>query len=107
MPRLVQKNLLSFELNPFFGKDSGTTIRWERWRIILKLAILGEEGVCIDILREAPRDKVSLSPEAINEEDVNNGMAQIEHGWKILKRTAKGYMVEQMSNIEAKKILRF
>ena len=37
-------------------------LRWERWRIILKLAILAKEGISINILREAPPDKVTFPP---------------------------------------------
>ena len=33
-------------------------LRWERWRITLKLATLAKEGILIDILREAPLYKV-------------------------------------------------
>ena len=35
-------------------------LRSERWRTILKLAILAKEGILIDTLREEPTDKVSL-----------------------------------------------
>ena len=33
-------------------------LRWERWRINLKQANLANEDILIDILREAPLDKV-------------------------------------------------
>ena len=30
-------------------------LRWDRWQIMLKLAILGKEGISIETLREDPR----------------------------------------------------
>ena len=53
-----------------------TPLRWERWRIILKLAKLAKEEISIDNLREAPPDKVTLPPEPIHEEDVDHSTAQ-------------------------------
>ena len=46
-------------------------LRWERWRITLKLAILAKEGILIDILQEKPPNKVNFPPEPIYEEDVD------------------------------------
>ena len=34
------------------------TLRWERWQIMLKLAILAKEGISIDTLREDPPDEI-------------------------------------------------
>ena len=47
-------------------------LRWERWRISLKLAILAKEGISIDTLREEAPDKVTLPPAPIYEADVDN-----------------------------------
>ena len=46
--------------------------------MILKLATLSKEGIPINILSEAHRDKVSFPPEPIFEEDVDNSAAQSE-----------------------------
>ena len=45
---------------------------------MLKLAIMAKEGISIDILLDDPPDKVTLPPEPIYEEDVQNSTAQSE-----------------------------
>ena len=57
-------------------------LRRERWRIILKLAILAKEGISKDILREAPSDKVTFPLEPIYD-DVENSTAQSERDRRI------------------------
>ena len=64
-------------------------LRWERWRIILELAILFKEGISIDTLREAPPDKVTLTLEPIYEEDVDNSTARSERDRRILIKQLK------------------
>ena len=59
-----ERALLGVE--PFWERPTlKTPLRLERWRIILKLAIIAKEGISIDILREAPPFKVILPPEPI------------------------------------------
>ena len=41
-----------------------------------KLGILEKEGISIDILREAPPDKVTFPTDPIYEDDVDNSTAQ-------------------------------
>ena len=45
---------------------------------MLKLAIMAKEGISIDILLDDPPDKVTLPPEPIYEDDVENSTAQSE-----------------------------
>ena len=35
-------------------------LRWDRWQIMVKLAILAKEVISIDTLREDPPDKVTF-----------------------------------------------
>ena len=58
-------------------------LRWERWRLILKLAILANEGSLIDILREAPPGKVTFPPKPNYEEDGDKKTAQSERDRRI------------------------
>ena len=72
-----ERALLGIE--PFWEKPTlEPPLRWERWQIMLKLAILAKEGISIDNLREDPPDKVTLPPEPIYEANVENSTAHIE-----------------------------
>ena len=51
-------------------------LRWDRWQIMLKLAILAKEVISIDHLREDPPDKVTVPTEPIYEANVENSTAQ-------------------------------
>ena len=70
-----ERALLGIE--PFWEKPTlEPPLRWDRWQIMLKLAIMAKEGISIDILLEDPPDKVTLPPEPIYEDDVENSTAQ-------------------------------
>ena len=64
-------------------------LRWERWRIILKLAILAKELISIDILQEEPPHKVTFPPEPTYEEDVDNSTNQSERVCRIRNEALK------------------
>ena len=61
------KSVHFLELNPFGTLEPPLEppLRWDRWQIMLKLAIMAKEGISIDTLFEDPPDKVILPPEAI------------------------------------------
>ena len=63
------------------------SLRWERCRIVLKLAILAKDGISIDILREATPDKVSFPPEPIYEETWTTALLKVN---KIAKSKTHG-----------------
>ena len=66
-------------IEPFWERPTlESPLKWERYRLILKLAILAKNSISIDILREPPPVKVTFTPEPIYEEDVDNSTAQIE-----------------------------
>ena len=76
-------------------------MRWEHWRINLKLAILVKEGISIIILREAPPDNVILPSEPIYEEDADNSRAQIERDLRIGNEQLKYAWLNKGQKIEA------
>ena len=57
-------------------------LRWDRWQIMLKLAILAKDGISIDALREEPPNKVTLLSEPIHEDNVENSTSQSERDLK-------------------------
>ena len=87
-----ERALLGIE--PFWEKPTlESPLRWERWHIMLNLAILAKEGISTDTLSENTPDKVILPSEPIYEENVANSTAQSERDRKTrneqLKRMAK------------------
>ena len=51
-------------IEPFWEKPTlEPPLGWDRWQIMLKLAIMAKEGISINILLEDPPDKVILPPE--------------------------------------------
>ena len=67
------------ESSPFGKKTTlEPSLRWDRWQIMLKLAIMAKESISIDTLLGDPPDKVILPPEPIYGDDVENSTAQSE-----------------------------
>ena len=63
-------------IEPFWERATlEPPLRWERWRILPKLATLAKKGFAVDIIRKAPSDKVTLPPMPIHEKDVDNSTA--------------------------------
>ena len=55
MARSAPKERALLGIEPFWERPTlGPPLRWERWRIILNLAILSKDKISIDILQEAP-----------------------------------------------------
>ena len=70
-------------IEPFWEKPTlEPPLRWDHWQIMLKLAILAKEGILVDILREDSPDKVTLPPEPIYENNVENSTTQSERDRK-------------------------
>ena len=70
-------------IEPFWEKPTlERPLRWERWQIMLKLAILAKEGISIDTLRENPPYKVTFPPEPNYKDNVENSAAQSERDRK-------------------------
>ena len=66
-------------IKPFWEKPTlEPPLRWDRWQIMLKLAIVGKKGISINTLREDPPDKVTFPPEPGNENNVQNSTSQSE-----------------------------
>ena len=58
-------------IEPFWEKPTlEPPLQWDRWQVMLKLAIMAKEGISIDTLLDDLPDKVTLPPEPIHEEDV-------------------------------------
>ena len=80
-------------------------LRWERWQIRLKLAVLAKEGISIDTLRKDPRDKVTLPPEPISEDNVENSRSQSERDRKTRNEQLKNAWQNRCQKIELVGIL--
>ena len=60
-------------IQPFWEKATlEPPIRWEYWRIQLKLAILAREGIEVDLLLVDPPEHVLLPPEPAYEDAIDN-----------------------------------
>ena len=46
-----------FGIKPFWERTREPPLRWERWRIFQKLAMLAKEGISVDTLREELPEK--------------------------------------------------
>ena len=79
MAQSATKERALLGIEPFWEKPTlEPPLRWDRWQIMLKLAMMVKEGISIDILLEDPPDKVTLLLEPIYEDDVENSTAQSE-----------------------------
>ena len=79
MAQSATKERAILGIEPFWEKPTlEPPLQWDRWQVMLKLAIMAKEGISIDTLLDDPPDKVTLPPEPIYEEDVQNGTAQSE-----------------------------
>ena len=62
MAQSAPKERALLGIEPFWERPTlEPLLRWERWRINLKLAFLAKEGISIHILQEAPPDKITFS----------------------------------------------
>ena len=63
MAQSANKERAILEIEPFWAKPTlEPPLQWNRWQIMLKLAIMAKEGISIDILLSDPPGKVILPP---------------------------------------------
>ena len=61
MAQSATKERAHLGIEPFWDKPTlEPPLRWDRWQIMLKLAIMAKEGITIDTLLDDPPDKVTL-----------------------------------------------
>ena len=78
MAQSATKERALLGIEPFWEKPTlEPPLRWDRWQIMLKLAIMAKEGISIDILLEDPQGKVILPLEPIYEDNVENSTFQV------------------------------
>ena len=101
---LKDRALLGIE--PFWERPSlEPLLRRERWRIILKLAILVKEVISIDKKREAPPSKVTFPLEPTYEEHLDNSKTQSDRYSRIRNEKLKNAWLNKCQKIEAAGIL--
>ena len=76
------------------------SLRLEKWQNFLKKNI-AKERFSIDILREAHPDKLTLPPEPMYEEGVDNSAALSERNLKVRNEQLKNTWLNKYQNIEA------
>ena len=60
MAQSATKERALLGIEPFWNKPTlEPPLRWDRWQIMLKLAIMAKEGISIDTLLDDPPDKVT------------------------------------------------
>ena len=72
---------------------------------MLKLAIQAKEGISVDTLREDPQNKVTLPPEPIYEDNVENSTTQSERDRKTRNEQLKNAWLKRCQKIEVAVIL--
>ena len=106
MAQSATKERALLGIEPFWEKPTlEPPLRWDRWQIMLKLAIMAKEGISIDILLEDPPDKVILPPEPIYEADVENSTAQSERDRRIRNEQLKNSLLNHCQKVELVSIL--
>ena len=106
MAQSATKERALLGIEPFWDKPTlEPPLRWERWQIMLKLAIMAKEGISIETLLEDPPDKVTLPPEPIYEADVENSTAQSERDRRTRNEQPKNSWLNRCQKIELVGIL--
>ena len=106
MAQSATKERALLGIEPFWEKSTlEPPLQWDRWQIMLKLAIMAKEVISIDILLEDPPDKVTLPPEPIYEDDIENSTAQSERDRRIRNEKLKNTWLNRCQKIELVGIL--
>ena len=101
MAQSATKERALLGIEPFWEKPTlEPPLRWDRWQIMLKLAIMAKEGILIDTQLEDPPDKVILPPEPIYEDNVENSTSQSEKDRKIRNEQLKNSWLNRYQKIE-------
>ena len=78
MAQSAGKERAVFRIELFWEKPTlKPPLRWDRWQIMLNLAIMEKDGISIDTLCQDPPNKVTLPPELIYEDNVLPSIALI------------------------------
>ena len=75
-------------------------MQWDRWQIMLKLAVMAKEGISIDTLLEDPPENVTLPSEPIYEDDVENSTSQSGRDRRIRNEQLKNSWLNGCQKIE-------
>ena len=106
MAQSAVKERVHLEIEPFWERPTlEPLLRWERWQIMLKLAILAKEGILIDTLREDQPDKVTFPLEPISETNVEKSTAQSERDRKTRNEQLKKTWLNMCQKVELAGIL--
>ena len=106
MAQSATKERAILGIEPFLEKPTlEPPLQWDRWQVMLKLAILVKEGISIDTLLDDPPDKVTLPPEPIYEEDVQNSTAQSERYRRTRNEQLKNSWLNRCQKVELVGIL--
>ena len=71
--------LIHTYIEPFWGKPSADPpLKWEKWQMQAKLALLAKENIALDILLEPKPETVQLPLEPIYENTIRGSSAQSE-----------------------------
>ena len=69
-------------IEPFWEKPSvDSPLKWEKWQMKAKLALLSKENIALDILFEPKHENVQYPLEFICESTITGCSAQSEQGW--------------------------
>ena len=106
MAQSATKERALLGIEPFWEKPTlEPPLRWDRWQIMLKLAITAKEGISIDTLLEDTRDNLILHPEPISEDNVENSTSQSERVRNIRNEHLKKSWQNRCQRIELISIL--
>ena len=85
-------------IDPFWDKPTpDPPLRWEKWRVQYKLALLAKENIILDTLLGPKPDTVELPLEPIYEETINCGcICTIREGEECAQRVTKNELAKQM-----------
>ena len=79
MAQSATKERALLGIEPFWEKPTlEPPLRWDRWQILLKLAIMAKEGISFNILLEDPPDMVILPPEPLYKDNVENSTSKAD-----------------------------
>ena len=106
MAQSATKERALLGIEPFWEKPTlEPPLQWDRWQVMLKLAIMAKEGISIDTRLDDPPDKVTLPPEPIYEEDVQNSTAQSERDRRTRNEQLKNSWLNRCQKAELVGIL--
>ena len=101
MAQSAAKERALLGIEPFWDKPTlEPPLRWDRWQIMLKLAIMAKDGISINTLVKDPPGKFILPPEPIYVDKVENSTSQSERDRKIRNEQLKKSWPNRCQKIE-------